>query len=62
MFGQLIFADIPFADHGDVPTLDDGWHLVDKRPCNEPDWQKKEVFCRDFDKQESPATNWNSVK
>ena len=62
MFGQLIFADIPFADHGDVPTLDDGWHLVDKRPCNETQWNKKETFCREFGGQDAPPTNWSRVR
>ena len=38
MFGQLIFADIPFADHVWMPTLDSGWHEVEKDDCKLPGW------------------------
>ena len=62
MFGQLIFADIPFADHGDMPVLDTGWHLVEKSPCESADWTKRSrgeegvVVC------DVPSTDWRPAR
>ena len=48
MFGQLIFADIPFADHVWMPRLDDGWHVVNKDDCTLPGWDNQPKQDCDF--------------
>ena len=62
MFGQLVFAELPFADHGGMPVLDLDWHEVNQKPCGDPIWNKKVASCRRPEAQPSPATKWNLVK
>ena len=62
MFGQLIFADIPFADHVWMPSLDDGWHEVNKDDCTLPGWDNQPKQDCDFTVIDRPETNWSRVK
>ena len=62
MFGQLIFADIPFADHLWMPTLDGGWHEVEKDDCKFPGWGTQPKQDCDFTVIDRPETNWSRVK
>ena len=62
MFGQLIFADIPFAEHAWMPSLDGGWHDVVKDDCHLSDWQNQSKQDCNFTVLDRPETNWSHVK
>ena len=61
MFGQLVFAELPFADHGGMPVLDIDWHEVNQKPCGDPIWNKKVASCRRLRLAEPPQLNGISL-
>jgi len=59
VFGQLVFAEIPFADHVWGPSLDNGWHEVKKDDCKLTVWEEQKPTDCDFTSSYRPATNWS---
>ena len=62
MFGQLIFADIPVADHGEMPHLDTGWHDTHKDECGLSGWSKRPADECNMTVVDKPETIWEIRK
>jgi hypothetical protein len=62
IFGQALFADIPFSHIGDPPFVDTGWHGTSHSPCEQELWVKIPGKQSGIDKCEKPPTNWTPVK
>ena len=62
MFGQMIFAELPFAEVGNPPRVETGWIKVCKDPCKTTGWSKQDrnnvrtVPC------DQSTTNWTLIK
>ena len=65
MFGQLIFAELPFASIGQPPYLEHGWI---KDCANKNEWDKQPIVISNWgvvaknksgwDKQATAQSNW----
>jgi hypothetical protein len=62
IFGQALFADIPFAEIGEPPFIDTGWLGTGPDPCDREPWVKVPKKQSGIDKCEKPPTNWTPVK
>jgi len=62
MFGQALFADIPFSERGNSPHVETGWIKECKEPCAVDGWEKQRrnevptIHCEDG------AKNWTVIK
>ena len=62
MFGQTLFAEVPFSVIGQPPFVDTGWHDSSKRPCDLAGWTKLDKNKVDiYDCGPRPA-NWTVIK
>ena len=64
MFGQMIFAELPFAEAGRPPYLEAGWIKVcpeknawSKVPANSSGWQVVDRSLSDWNKQQKNDVN-----
>lgn len=62
MFGQMIFAELPFAEVGNPPYVETGWIKVCKDPCTAPGWSKQERNNVNTIPCDQPTTNWTLIK
>lgn len=62
MFGQALFADIPFSDHGKPPHVETGWVKECKDPCAADGWAKQSKNDVPTIPCEGSATNWTVIK
>ena len=62
IFGQALFADIPFSEMGKPPFVDTGWQDFPKDPCEEEAWVKLGSNCVDPIKIEKPTSEWTVIK
>jgi hypothetical protein len=62
IFGQALFADIPFSELGKPPFVDTGWQDLPKDPCEEEAWVKVGSNCVDPIKIEKPTSEWMVIK
>ena len=67
MFGQMLFADLPFAEMGTPPYLEPGWIKVcpekdgwSKVPANVSGWQVVDRSKSDWEKQ--PINDVNTIE
>ena len=62
MFGQMLFAELPFATVGQPPHVEDGWIKVcaDKGACGE--WEKQPQSKVNTIGCDYVPTNWRPVK
>tara|TARA_B100001059_G_C17374540_1_gene351366 strand:+ start:221 stop:466 length:246 start_codon:yes stop_codon:yes gene_type:complete len=67
MFGQMIFAELPFAEIGRPPYLEAGWIKVcpehdgwAKVPANSSGWQVVDRSLSDWNKQ--PINDVNTIE
>lgn len=57
MFGQMLFADMPFSSFGDPPRLDTGWRPIDGDDCSNSCWKKIETRCAEIEASDKPESN-----
>jgi len=62
IFGQALFADIPFSELGKPPFVDTGWQDFPKDPCEGEAWVKLDSNCAEPVKLEKPPSNWTLIK
>ena len=62
MFGQMLFAELPFAEMGNPPHVDTGWIKDCKDPCTAPGWSKQERNSVNTIPCDQPTTNWTLIK
>ena len=62
MFGQMIFAELPFAEVGNPPRVETGWIKVCKDPCKTTGWSKQEKNTVNTAPCDQPTTNWTFIK
>lgn len=62
MFGQMLFAELPFATVGQPPHVEDGWikKCADKGACGE--WEKQPQNKVSTIGCDYVPTNWSPVK
>ena len=62
MFGQGLFAEVPFAEVGNPPYIHSGWIKVCKDPCNKAGWLKQEKKTADTMPCNQIINNWTVIK
>ena len=62
MFGQMIFAELPFAEVGDLPHVETGWIKDCKDPCRESGWAKQDRNTVDTLGCDANTNNWTLTK
>ena len=62
MFGQLIFAEMPFSSFGDPPSVDTGWRPIDRDDCANSGWKKIETRCAEIEVSDKPEENWKVLR
>ena len=58
MFGQALFAELPFATIGQPPYIETGWIKDCKDPCNAPGWSKQDAALTDWNVVGRSASDW----
>ena len=61
MFGQGLFAEVPFAEVGDMARVETGWIKQAKKYAN-PDWVKQDKNLVDTIEADKTPTNWTGIK
>lgn len=62
MFGQTLFADIPFSEYGEPPRVDTGWVKYCKDPCASEEWVKQARNDVPAIPCEESTTKWKVIK
>ena len=62
MFGQSTFADLIFADIGQMVFVDDGWLDVITDPCEKEMWVKRGSDCGEYIEIDKQPSNWTVIK
>ena len=62
MFGQMIFAELPFAEVGKPPHVETGWIKECKDPCADAGWIKQARNTVDTLGCDAKTNNWTLNK
>lgn len=62
MFGQTLFADVPFSEMGKPPHVETGWIKDCKEPCAEAAWVNKPRNTVETLKCDANTNNWTLTK
>ena len=62
MFGQALFAEVPFSEMGNPPHVETGWIKDCKDPCADAGWTKRDRNIVDTLACDANTNNWTPNK